>query len=295
MEAFRNSSHGSFFWNWKEDPEDKEWNFHRPFATFERQDILHPSPEDPVVYYGDTVYLRVFHGMYMDVQGRQVDCSWADKGQWQAFIFHEAWPCKEPRPLDKQTSSRRPVKHRDIVRIQGHNKHFVAVTSSASEGAPVVATRKQSGRETEFEVFLESSSILKHRGKAYFFSRATSTTIDADDEADGIFARWADFGDWQAITVERPPELQRAVALPQPLPQPRPRRRTKGPPGPKDSPVEDKAAVKRKADVLSEGEPGEVACECDNACQRCCPEFCKPAGTWRPRQQVGRCSGLKAL
>lgn len=31
----------------------------------------------------------------------------------------------------------------------------------------------------------------------YFFSRATSTTIDADDEADGIFARWADFGDWQ--------------------------------------------------------------------------------------------------
>ncbi|CAK9020298.1 unnamed protein product [Durusdinium trenchii] len=274
MEAFRNSSHGSFFWNWKEDPEDKEWNFqlayeqgllNRPALALPPwdhtgedplEDILHPSPEDPVVYYGDTVYLRVFHGMYMDVQGRQVDCSWADKGQWQAFIFHEAWPCK-----DKQTSSRRPVKHRDIVRIQGHNKHFVAVTSSASEGAPVVATRKQSGRETEFEVFLESSSILKHRGKAYFFSRATSTTIDADDEADGIFARWADFGDWQAITVERPPELQRAVALPQPLPQPRPRRRTKGPPGPKDSPVEDKAAVKRKADVLSEGEPGEVACE----------------------------------
>ena len=32
----------------------------------------------------------------------------------------------------------------------------------------------------------------------------------------------------KAITVERPPELQRAVALPQPLPQPRPRRRTKG-------------------------------------------------------------------
>ena len=31
----------------------------------------------------------------------------------------------------------------------------------------------------------------------YFFSRATATTLDADDESDGIFARWADFGDWQ--------------------------------------------------------------------------------------------------
>ena len=25
--------------------------------------------------------------------------------------------------------------------------------------------------------------------------------LDADDEADGIFARWADFGDWQARDV----------------------------------------------------------------------------------------------
>ena len=27
--------------------------------------------------------------------------------------------------------------------------------------------------------------------------------MDADDEADGIYARWADFGDWQA-PVDRP-------------------------------------------------------------------------------------------
>ena len=36
----------------------------------------------------------------------------------------------------------------------------------------------------------------------YFFSRATATTLDADDESDGIFARWADFGDWQVGVVE---------------------------------------------------------------------------------------------
>ena len=35
----------------------------------------------------------------------------------------------------------------------------------------------------------------------YFFSRATATTLDADDESDGIFARWADFGDWQVFNL----------------------------------------------------------------------------------------------
>lgn len=105
----------------------------------------------------------------------------------------------------------------------------------------------------------------------YFFSRATSTSVDADDEAEGVYARWADFGDWQAWCVERPPEVQRPVALPAP------RRRAKGwvpacvsvdestkrgPRGSKDSwepgrtkvpwprgPVRE---VKRKAEVLSE-------------------------------------------
>ena len=32
----------------------------------------------------------------------------------------------------------------------------------------------------------------------YFFSRATATTLDADEDESGIRARWADFGDWQA-------------------------------------------------------------------------------------------------
>jgi len=275
MEAFRNASHGSFFWNWKEDPEDKEWNFQaaqelgllkRPALTLPSWDhtgedpleeALHPSPEDPVVYYGDTVFLRVFHGMYMDVQGRKVDCSWADKGLWQAFTFCET------SVTDKAETSRRPVRHRDVVRIQGHNKHFLAVSSDASKGVPVFATRKQSGMDSEFEVIMDNSGVLKHRGKVYFFSRATATTLDADDESDGIFARWADFGDWQAITVEKPPEQQRPVVL---STLSRSRRR-KGPRGSKDSPVKNATAdgtdgvdslmegdegTKRKAHVLSE-------------------------------------------
>ncbi|CAL1143993.1 unnamed protein product [Cladocopium goreaui] len=274
MEAFRNASHGSFFWNWKEDPEDKEWNYQvaQEMGLLKRsalvlpnwdhagedplEEVLHPSPEDAVVYYGEKVYLRVFHGMYMDVQGRQVDCSWADKGLWQEFSFCET------SGESQKSNGRRPVRHRDIVRLQGHNKHFLAVPSdAATKGQPVFATRKKSGTEIEFEVIMDSP-VLKHRGKVYFFSRQTATMLDADDEADGIFARWADFGDWQAMTVEKPPEMQRPVNLSALL---RPRRRVKGPRGSKDSPVRqagndaedameatEDATSKRKADVLDE-------------------------------------------
>lgn len=45
---------------------------------------------------------------------------------------------------------------------------------------------------------ISHSFLAWHR---YFFSRQTATMLDADDEADGIFARWADFGDWQARDV----------------------------------------------------------------------------------------------
>ena len=48
---------------------------------------------------------------------------------------------------------------------------------------------------SDFGVF---GAAPRHR---YFFSRQTATMLDADDEADGIFARWADFGDWQARDV----------------------------------------------------------------------------------------------
>mmetsp|Transcript_40240 Transcript_40240/g.93189 ORF Transcript_40240/g.93189 Transcript_40240/m.93189 type:complete len:597 (-) Transcript_40240:116-1906(-) len=252
QEAFRSTSHGSFFWNWKEDPENKEWHFQmahdlglltRPplaLPTWDRQgedpleELLHPSPSDPVVYYGDTVYLRVFHGMYVDVQGRSVDCRWADKGSWQAFSF-----CASPVTTEKGgTSERRPVRHRDILRIRSESGNFLAVPTGGRslESACVVTTRSKTCKEAEFEVFLQHPSILKHRGLVYFFSRVTSTTLDADDAESGIFARWADFGDWQAIAVERPIETQQSVNLSFSAPEV-PNRRQRGRRGSKDSPL----------------------------------------------------------
>mmetsp|Transcript_22904 Transcript_22904/g.54048 ORF Transcript_22904/g.54048 Transcript_22904/m.54048 type:complete len:601 (-) Transcript_22904:75-1877(-) len=256
QEAFKSASHGSFFWNWKEDPENKEWHFQhscdsgllsRPplsLPPWDRQgedpleELLHPSPEDPVVYYGDTVYLRVFHGRYIEVQGKTVDCNWPDKGIWQAFSF-----CASDGDAAKEKGSRRPVRHRDMLRIRAHSGSFLAVPSNAATGASVTTTRSKSCAEAEFEVFLQHTSVLKHRGLAYFFSRATATTLDADEDESGIRARWADFGDWQAIAVERPPEMQRHVALGSLTKEPPVRQRQRGRRGSKDSPV--KAAVER--------------------------------------------------
>jgi len=64
----------------------------------------------------------------------------------------------------------------------------------------------------------------------------TSTTLDADDAESGIFARWADFGDWQAIAVERPIETQQSVNLSFSAPEV-PNRRQRGRRGSKDSPL----------------------------------------------------------
>ncbi|CAE7620617.1 exgA [Symbiodinium sp. CCMP2456] len=246
QEAFKSASHGSFFWNWKEDPDSKEWHFQhscdsgllsRPplsLPPWDRQgedpleELLHPSPEDPVVYYGDTVYLRVFHGRYIEVQGKTVDCNWPDKGMWQAFSF-----CAPDGDAAKEQGSRRPVRHRDMLRIRAHSGSFLAVPSNAATGAPVTTTRSKTCAEAELEVFLQHTSVLKHRGLAYFFSRATATTLDADEDESGIRARWADFGDWQAFAVERPPELQRHVALGRTKEPPRQRQR--GRRGSKDS------------------------------------------------------------
>ncbi|CAE7373639.1 exgA, partial [Symbiodinium pilosum] len=138
-----------------------------------------------------------------------VDCSWPDKGSWQAFSFCPA----DAGTTTSEKDERRPVRHRDILRIRAHNGFFLAVPSDAARGALVTTTRSKTCKEAEFEVLLQHSSILKHRGMAYFFSRATATTLDADEDESGMRARWADFGDWQAIAVERPAQQQRKVCL----------------------------------------------------------------------------------
>jgi len=221
-EAFRAASHGSFFWTWKEVPENKEWNYQEASASgmlsraplqlpawdgtgedpLEEQ--LHPSPQDARVCYGDTVYLRVFYGRYIDIDGTQAGACWPDKGQYQAFTFYHA--------SDKAPSStRQPVRHRDVVRIRNRSGRFLAV-----KGETIITTRSVKERSADFEVFIDGSGTLLHRGTVYLSSRVTSMCLDADEDEDGLAARFPDFGTWQAISVEKSPEEQPSTKLPGP-------------------------------------------------------------------------------
>jgi len=212
--ALQEASHGSFFWTWKECPENKEWNFQQAFSTgllsrLPRQlpdwdgkgedpleEELHPSPSEPRVFYGDTVYLRVFHGRYVDVEGAKVCARWADKAKFQSLTF-----C----PSDSASASpfvRREVRHRDIVRLRAHNGRYISV-----EGTSVTASRSCRSTAGEFQVCLEGEQTLVHRGIAYLRSRSTSMSLDADEDQEGVYARFKDLGLWQAFSVEKDVEV----------------------------------------------------------------------------------------
>eukprot|EP00930_Biecheleria_cincta_P017039 TRINITY_DN13654_c0_g1_i1.p1 TRINITY_DN13654_c0_g1~~TRINITY_DN13654_c0_g1_i1.p1 ORF type:complete len:528 (-),score=84.95 TRINITY_DN13654_c0_g1_i1:364-1914(-) len=177
LEALKNASHGSFFWNWSEEPGNKEWNFQEAHSDgmFSREpmqlpswdgtgldpleEVLHPSSPDPMFYYGDTVCLRVFYGRYIEVLGRQVAASWADKGEWQTFTLCK--PPAEANSLGPSIQAKCPVRHRDIIRLRAWNGSFLAV-----DGETVVTTRKKNGSLMEFKVFLDSSAeTLRHGGR----------------------------------------------------------------------------------------------------------------------------------
>lgn len=228
LQALKNASHGSFFWNWNEEPGNGEWNFQEADAAgaFSRkalelpdwggtgldplEGLLHPPPPDPICYYGDAVYLRVFYGRYIEVVGRAVAASWADKGDWQAFTLCK--PLAETNslaPSVQDGSAKRPICHRDTIRLRAWNGSFLAV-----DGETVVTTRKKTGSLMEFKVFLDGGAETLHHGGALFLkSVTTDMVVDADEDQEGIFARYEDFGGWQEIRVEKPPSEQKSSSL----------------------------------------------------------------------------------
>eukprot|EP00933_Yihiella_yeosuensis_P084832 TRINITY_DN9952_c0_g6_i1.p1 TRINITY_DN9952_c0_g6~~TRINITY_DN9952_c0_g6_i1.p1 ORF type:complete len:637 (+),score=108.86 TRINITY_DN9952_c0_g6_i1:51-1913(+) len=219
IKAFKEASHGSFFWTWKEAPDNKEWNFQLAFgegllSRLPRElptwngagedpleDLLHPPPHEPTVYYGDAVYLRVFYGRYLEVQGSQVNASYADKGLWQEVRFI---PSKGKLTTEAvRNGGRQEVRHLDQVRLRTHNGRFLGV-----EGETITAMRSSTSPAGEFEVHLQGAERLSHRSNIFFKSTATKMLLDADEEQDGIFARYTDFGNWQSFAVEKVEDLK---------------------------------------------------------------------------------------
>merc|ERR1711908_124136 len=200
LEAYKEASHGHFFWNWT-DRDDAEWNFQSAYVQGclkdpkrslpERKDgdedpleaQLNPSPQNPDVHFGDTVYLRVFHGRYVDVEGAHVQARWADKGIWQELTICHASPSPFTKLHEIPRASRR-VADGDLVRLQAHNGRFVAVN-----GDTVSTLRTKDIRNlasAEYVVCLQNAESLKHRGRVCFRSRDTRLLLDADADDESI-------------------------------------------------------------------------------------------------------------
>jgi hypothetical protein len=218
LDAFKEASHGYFFWNWT-DRDDAEWNFQTAYAQGcfkdpkrslpEREGSgedpleaeLNPSPRDPDVHFGDTVYLRVFHGRYLDAEGAHVQARWADKSLWQEVtIFRTS---ADPSTKSAERLAKR-VAHGDKVRLQAHNGRFLAVNGDSVSSLRPKDIRNPSS--AEYEVCLENGEFLRHRGRICFQSRHTGLLLDADADDEAISARYGDLGEWQTFVVEKKPQ-----------------------------------------------------------------------------------------
>ncbi|CAK0821215.1 unnamed protein product, partial [Prorocentrum cordatum] len=222
LRAFREASHGFFFWNWTEGP-DKEWNYQlaRELGLFDGvappvprwngtgedplEQQLHPYDGDARIRYGDAVYLRVFHGRCIDVVGASVAARWPDKDDWQEFAFCPAAPAAPPlKGVGKQ------VRANDIVRLRAKNGRYLTMAKGA-----VSAQRSATGRDSEFVLHLKhGGGGLSHRGVIYLQSRDGRRVLGAEEEEETLQGNWNDFGWWQQLVVDKAPAAE------QPSPSP---------------------------------------------------------------------------
>eukprot|EP00929_Paragymnodinium_shiwhaense_P118461 TRINITY_DN90385_c0_g1_i1.p1 TRINITY_DN90385_c0_g1~~TRINITY_DN90385_c0_g1_i1.p1 ORF type:complete len:849 (+),score=136.99 TRINITY_DN90385_c0_g1_i1:244-2790(+) len=116
LAAYREASHGWFFWSWSDEGGGADWDWqlsHREgcwpstldmpdqpggFREPPRKELLSPGSDplerildvpasDPCIRIGDTVYLRAFNGSYFDVEGSRLRARYGDRGRWQQFVI----------------------------------------------------------------------------------------------------------------------------------------------------------------------------------------------------------------
>jgi hypothetical protein len=249
MAAYREASHGWFFWTWR-DAHGVEWDWQRSYKEghLPAGTQLHKMPEfpplepdgkkddpleavfdlpssDPLVRPGDTVYLRAFNGRYLDVEGNNVRARYGDRGKWQQFVV-----CPLAGPSSGTTAvggggAPEGLRDGDIVGLLAHTGCFLGVQgrrvlarwpAPSAEKACAFVVRTQQG---------EAGTEVRHRTTLFLQSSLTSKVLAPNENGcprsggrDALLARWKHFGAWQRLTIEKP--LCNAVT------PPRPRRRS---------------------------------------------------------------------
>lgn len=210
LEAYKNASHGSFFWNWK-DRAGVEWHYQQAqkkgfFASpvyslppwdgrgeDPLEDELDPPPMDPTICLGDKIYLRAFHGKYIDVASRLVRAQFADRGSWQCFKI-----CSSKPGNGGWLRQRRAVCDGEVVHLLAHNGKYLAVRNEE-----VCASPKAKDGVTEFIVHSGDANPLRHRSRVSISNRVTGESLLADDKKDRIQAGSHDLGRQQEFVLEK--------------------------------------------------------------------------------------------
>eukprot|EP00930_Biecheleria_cincta_P038124 TRINITY_DN26196_c0_g1_i2.p1 TRINITY_DN26196_c0_g1~~TRINITY_DN26196_c0_g1_i2.p1 ORF type:complete len:881 (-),score=142.97 TRINITY_DN26196_c0_g1_i2:47-2689(-) len=166
---------------------------------------------DTRVLVGDTIYLRAFHGRYLDVEGSSVRARYGDRGKWQQFLlcpYLGPGGSADVATRSQQTTSRgssAPIRDGDIVSLLAHTGKFLGVV-----GKHVRADWSQAGTPAcAFVVRTAGISCeVRHRQAVFLQSLATSKVLapNESDPADreSMLARWKSFGEWQQLLVEKP-------------------------------------------------------------------------------------------
>lgn len=217
MSAYSEASHGWFFWNWA-DAQGPDWDWQQsygegamsfpflPLPYWDGIDIdpleeeLDPSPEDPVVHFGDGIFLRTFHGRHVDVgRGLRVCARWADRGEWQRFIV-----CTSEKQPGRRCGGRHgaAVRDGDVVCLRAHNGQYISV---AEHGEVVAGPAAATDTSADFIVHVEGAGELNHRNTIFLRSCKTSRTLDVDGNSRDtvVRARWSDSGEWQRFVAEK--------------------------------------------------------------------------------------------
>eukprot|EP00927_Polykrikos_kofoidii_P025129 TRINITY_DN22645_c0_g2_i1.p1 TRINITY_DN22645_c0_g2~~TRINITY_DN22645_c0_g2_i1.p1 ORF type:complete len:924 (-),score=94.27 TRINITY_DN22645_c0_g2_i1:838-3609(-) len=243
LAAYREASHGWFFWSWSDQGGGPDWDWQLSYMegcwpeTLELPDGLgvfrEPPPylrgnaggdplerlldvpaSDPCIHFGDTIYLRAFNGCYLDVEGSRVRARYGDRGRWQQFVLSPASSKGNVGNGPRRRSSGSAdglLRDGDLVCLLAHTRRLVGVLSGTCQ---VVAcwseTEAGKCRECAFAICTEegTGALVRHRSAVFLRSQETSKVL-APNEGDPsarseIVAKWAHLGRWQRLVIEKP-------------------------------------------------------------------------------------------
>ncbi|CAE7538779.1 exgA [Symbiodinium natans] len=281
LAAYRESSHGWFFWSWSDRPKSTEWDWQQaveksllpsgqalrcdlpalpplpppaprcPSTPDSARDAANASPSTPTpsrdrrtsrlrtpprdavtapldplevvfdepasdsrIHLGDTVYLRAFHGRYLDVEGPTVRARYGDRGKWQQFMVcpylgssaasSSSAPCLETAGASATTAAGRGIKDGDVICLLAHTGSFVGIS-----GRKVVADFALATAPCAFVVRTAGVACEVHHRCGIFLQSVATSKVLAPNESDpsardAVRARWKSFGEWQQLVVEKP-------------------------------------------------------------------------------------------